>query len=1201
MATGGADGAEVPAPGFSVGQRVAVASREGVVRFAGTTKFAGGQWVGVELLTEHGKNDGSVQGVKYFTCPPQHGIFVRPQMVAALNGDSPKTPSRRKSVDGLLPPKAGEDGLLTPVGGARRPSRSQMAAASAPPGPSSPRGAGAAKSGAAAAASPKAAPQPKAPAAEAAQQPVAKANGAAAAAQQPAPKATAAPQQPAAKAAAAPQATVLAQAAAAPAAKAAAPPVAAPQPAAAAPPQAAKAAAGARAAAALAVELPAALGEELRDLRGKVATLNQDVVRAQGELSKARQRVSELQEASDRYNALFEADVEMQEYKAAMDSLERRKAVMATVKSGFAQRQKEIGVLSRIKMALLSAASDQGEEQLARQLQVDAMARTLAEGRLEDAQLELADLELQLEQLADERARAVCKSELPAKAAEYQEVLRALCAASSRETEELGRAVTDLDKSTAGVTALRQDEQELLRECQRLQELIAEEEAQGEAFARLVQADGQLGGAHADVEAELFQGLEVSEKRLQQLEGLIERLRQEWTEAESGIQADNARAEELVLQVRRSAPGADPKKDQADAIARHAGNAALRLRQTRLLLGKHSSIGRSTAFQDCISCTSAMKGLLAKGDGAAADATAAGVVACKAGVIAVERLFWQADALGLHAVCGALGALAPQTKDALWHAQLCIEGCRCALAAACVIEALQLVERDVSAEVAAFRAAHRDLELYQVEKMFEAAKSTGHLERQPLDALVALERHLRKLRSSLGVDVGDARSCTSCLSAAFLVRRLEAAFRYGLCAGLPATAQDAEQWKEIVRSLSSLARRMHEHGLAALFSGFRGEHEQQWLPRELTENLATCEAAMSSGGGSSAAQALSTAAPRILPLLGRVNGSLRSLGASRARAKPDGRGWVLCCAGVQRDTAESFGVQQEVRTTTARVEEKQHVLDDIEGKLGEVSMRLAFLQEVMAPILENAEKARALNAEAERLRGEIGGPAAAQAALVRELDQISGQRAEHEIALEEVTRIRDKMKASLASKGGKPQGVEGLATIQELTTLRHISGKTARDLYGLQVSQISCLATLPCAAQRPPEAKGQPGVGAGVRKYAELRKDLVMEWAKVRLPVLASAAPRKPSEHAAAGADTVRRVERLQHLHFRLHSVRQALGPALEAVSVPEKVPSPALAANGPAVVDVCLDLQCPKWVRIGGAQLAFDFGDLCGVHKVLL
>lgn len=55
--------------------------REGICRFMGTTSFADGPWIGVELLHTPGKNSGSVFNVQYFTCAPGQGLFVRPELV----------------------------------------------------------------------------------------------------------------------------------------------------------------------------------------------------------------------------------------------------------------------------------------------------------------------------------------------------------------------------------------------------------------------------------------------------------------------------------------------------------------------------------------------------------------------------------------------------------------------------------------------------------------------------------------------------------------------------------------------------------------------------------------------------------------------------------------------------------------------------------------------------------------------------------------------------------------------------------------------------------------------------------------------------------------------------------------------------------------------------------------------------------------
>ena len=70
---------------YHTGQRVLVGGvKEGIVRFVGHTHFSSGVWIGVEIGEPRGKNDGSVDGERYFTCPPKQGLFAPPNRVSII-------------------------------------------------------------------------------------------------------------------------------------------------------------------------------------------------------------------------------------------------------------------------------------------------------------------------------------------------------------------------------------------------------------------------------------------------------------------------------------------------------------------------------------------------------------------------------------------------------------------------------------------------------------------------------------------------------------------------------------------------------------------------------------------------------------------------------------------------------------------------------------------------------------------------------------------------------------------------------------------------------------------------------------------------------------------------------------------------------------------------------------------------------------
>ncbi|CAE6488914.1 unnamed protein product [Rhizoctonia solani] len=123
---------------------VDVTAGRGTVRFVGTTSFAPGKWVGVELAAANGKNDGSVKDVVYFSCAPNHGVFVRPSQVKIVSlpgsrpssrnaprASLPSTPARQSS-SRSVPTRAGSPGQASPLA-IRTPSNSRLSSSKLPP------------------------------------------------------------------------------------------------------------------------------------------------------------------------------------------------------------------------------------------------------------------------------------------------------------------------------------------------------------------------------------------------------------------------------------------------------------------------------------------------------------------------------------------------------------------------------------------------------------------------------------------------------------------------------------------------------------------------------------------------------------------------------------------------------------------------------------------------------------------------------------------------------------------------------------------------------------------------------------------------------------------------------------------------------------------------------------------------------------
>lgn len=75
--------AVAPDGAFNLNQRVLFRGQGGTVRYIGETNVGVGEWIGVEMDEEIGTHDGSLFGVRYFTCADRHGVFAQTSQLQA--------------------------------------------------------------------------------------------------------------------------------------------------------------------------------------------------------------------------------------------------------------------------------------------------------------------------------------------------------------------------------------------------------------------------------------------------------------------------------------------------------------------------------------------------------------------------------------------------------------------------------------------------------------------------------------------------------------------------------------------------------------------------------------------------------------------------------------------------------------------------------------------------------------------------------------------------------------------------------------------------------------------------------------------------------------------------------------------------------------------------------------------------------------
>jgi len=310
----------------------------------------------------------------------------------------------------------------------------------------------------------------------------------------------------------------------------------------------------------------------------------------------------------------------------------------------------------------------------------------------------------------------------------------------------------------------------------------------------------------------------------------------------------------------------------------------------------------------------------------------------------------------------------------------------------------------------------------------------------------------------------------------------------------------------------------------------------------------------------------------------------------------DPPGWALASAHVRTEVDALYESQKEANVEKDKERDQQCIIDKMKQEEDAIAARCKMLLTDYQEKQQRCKGVKDLNTQFDSLREKAHLNSEELAQLRTQLEQARSERESQESDLSDATAKTDEVVGSLDKLKGRPATeFEGRATAQELAALERSIAKGDRDLYALQMKSVEALRPLAPPSQTA-ASKKKMKLKACVERYADVRREVLHEWARPRLTRLEDLRPAADSaDNVASSKKTAKQepvappllhdLHRLQQLQQKIVGLKAMAKHEVDAATAKggtlPAAPSSDATKGSSDIAHMKLKVPVPKWVGL--------------------